>query len=483
MRRPNKTRIRIKKLTRHNKKYKKRTRHNKRYKSRSRKQNKLYKGGSNYAVLFTRTLNATVAVAGLLGLHSPAAPVIVGLVLVIYTIHKMRYNSKVLFELLPVASEIITNLYKLNELITKTENIMFLYLFNNGEFENIMKNVNNIDQASLSNSIKNSITSFKERVRTISNPTENTVYTNINPLIPKNVIDKNTPINIEKKEEYQKAHFELLGFISKDEKIYDEIKRLIIQLTIQLINLLTDQQVVELCKTTKNLSGNGLSELVKTEYEQRLLDGYTITLKDNRKMLAKDYLAQPTAQIKPVEQLGQEENGSKPEAQTLSSTNFLSKLNSFGTKVKDITSRSINRIARGAKRVINAHTYSEKILRDLTIINSYYTILKSQYDLTMDYYSTNLLKSEYDKIHLMITLQPEYRNLLMTNIEDFIKETATGSDKELIEGITNNEISEGQSNIQNEDDEEFNKGYTEYLKTHPNATIKEYEKDLYTVDD
>ena len=59
-------------------------------------------------------------------------------------------------------------------------------------------------------------------------------------------------------------------------------------------------------------------------------------------------------------------------------------------------------------RTIDSKVVTEQILRELTIISGFYTLMKSQYDYQMDYYSRELKESEYKKIWKLIEKQEEY---------------------------------------------------------------------------
>lgn len=486
MRRPNKTRIRnkkqYKKRTRHNQKYKKYTRHNKRYNNRTRKQ----KGGENLVVFATRAANALTPVGVFFGIANPIFPVTVGAMLVIYTMYKLRQYSNELAELLPIALDIITNFNKLNALITKTDNIFIFYLFNNEKFESYLTNSNN--NIDIEKEITNGVDAYKTKVSkytqggtlSLDNVQKNGL------LVEDAVLDKNIPDNIPDTNLYKTLHFSLLGHVSKDVTVYNHIIDRLSIIIKELLYLLPNEQIVELAKNTKSPTNvynidnlNNQSEFHKTvmnEFKKRNLQTIQIRVgkggetKSGQDIVTNDdyeiYMLKTTPEPAKTEAENPEDKPSKDNPSMLSKiTNVftgkkssketsvetspdtstgqsqkenpsrISKLTATATATASALSRVTNTSGRFFNRAFNAKHYVNNVVKNLTILNSYYTILKSQYDLTMEHYSLHLKKTEYDKIRLLIELQPEYIEFLVPKDQILYITDQLKANKDLIQKV------------------------------------------------
>jgi hypothetical protein len=79
-------------------------------------------------------------------------------------------------------------------------------------------------------------------------------------------------------------------------------------------------------------------------------------------------------------------------------------------------------IGRIFMRTLKGKSVTNKMVQDLCVINSYFNLMKSQYDFEWDYYARMLKKEEYDKIWNCIQNQQEYTNFMVKEDSKMITE-------------------------------------------------------------
>lgn len=75
-------------------------------------------------------------------------------------------------------------------------------------------------------------------------------------------------------------------------------------------------------------------------------------------------------------------------------------------------SKTLGKIKRGFDRTVNSKTIQDDILKDLTIINGFFTILKSQYDMTLELYEREL-GEDWNRVWSIIQSTDEYVNYMV----------------------------------------------------------------------
>jgi hypothetical protein len=64
-------------------------------------------------------------------------------------------------------------------------------------------------------------------------------------------------------------------------------------------------------------------------------------------------------------------------------------------------------------RTVKSKMVTDKIVQELSVINGFFNLMKSQYDFQMDYYSRELKQTEYQKIWNFIERHDEYINFMI----------------------------------------------------------------------
>ena len=171
----------------------------------------------------------------------------------------------------------------------------------------------------------------------------------------------------------------LIGKIQKnrdiDSRLFDKIK----ELTVFLLKLMPTPDIIELNKDPK-IKNSSFGDLLKEEMNKRNL------IRDDKE-----------------------------------STSFSEKIQKGVSSVGKTISSASALALRMHKRIIDPEKTINKIVRDLSIINGFSILMKSQYDFQMDYYERELLPSEYKKIWNYIEKQDEYQFYLVpANVEDSV---------------------------------------------------------------
>jgi methionyl-tRNA synthetase len=81
------------------------------------------------------------------------------------------------------------------------------------------------------------------------------------------------------------------------------------------------------------------------------------------------------------------------------------------TRRNQSMSKTLGKIKRGLDRTVNSSAIQSDILKDLTIINGFFNILKSQYDMTLELYEREF-GEDWNKIWGVIQSTDEYINYM-----------------------------------------------------------------------
>lgn len=282
---------------------------------------------------------AKTVIVGLttVGLVSPAGPAIAVLLLVAHELAEIYKANKNLNKLMYDVMNIVSNCYRLNELIDKSVQVFFIYIFNHTALSNQIefndvnaKTKTLIGETSVYKDLFSAAQTYaKKRVDEYNNSTNKSTFI----FAPNDVLQKNNITD----------SLTLIGKLKKnadiDSRLYDKIKRL----TLYLLDLSPTPMLTRL-NNDKNIHNSGFGKLLQIEMQKR----------------------------------------------------------------NTIMSKTFSSANRFYKRTVSSKITTDKIVQELSVINGYYNLMKSQYDFQMDYYSRELLPVEYKKIWNFIERQDEY---------------------------------------------------------------------------
>ena len=271
------------------------------------------------AVLSGLTLAGYGVISGLsaTGVGLPLAGALAGVLLLSNKMASLYVNNQKTKAVMYDVMNIISNCYRLNDVINKTMGIFTIYIYNQTGFATI-------------------VIPFKD---------ENQYKT----LLEQALEEKAQSLGLTKqtgggyKEEFKTN---LVGKCSMNEDIKERIREKIEDLTNLLLKNATDR-ILDILKKDADVINSGFGEAVKKELTRR-----------NQSM-----------------------------------------------------SKTLSKIKRGLDRTVNSSAIQNDILKDLTIINGFFNILKSQYDMTLELYEREF-GEDWNKIWGVIQSTNEYINYM-----------------------------------------------------------------------
>jgi hypothetical protein len=332
--------------------------------------------GVGAGILVTRIALATVIGVGM---ASPAMPAVAVLLLVMHKIANIYKSHINMRGLITDSLNILCNMYKLNRLIDKTVQVFYVYIFNNADFIKaapLPEKAPLPDSDKPNNSIIEPLVPIKPdglKLEEISIKVEDEnlnmqemfkkAQENVNEILtkktdaemknciaPEDVLKLN---NIDVKDNNKTI---LLGKLIKNKSIDDRLYDKVTSLTQMLIQLLPTSVIEEMLEN-HSIKDNQFGDLLKIEYGSRIGD-VNNSISYKRVFRATDYV--------------------------------------------------FSGLARSFMRTVKAKEKTDLISQNLTVMNSYFALMKSQYDFQNDYYSRTLLPEENRRIWQYIQTQEEY---------------------------------------------------------------------------
>lgn len=315
------------------------------------------------AVTIASKIVATGIIAA--GVASPVGPGIILLLVLAHKLAEVYKAMKNLKELMLDIMRILSNMYRLNNLIDVSNKIFFIYFYNFDNFEDLVRlkdkcvALNNEEKEKKEKDMNTKVIGlFKSALETAKKRVTN--YTNV-----KNVKKCNdsvnedecvlvTPAVLTQNDITSKCN--LLGQISKDKDIERRLFEKITTLTTYLLELSPTPILQELNKDT-TITETGFGIILKDEVKKRVGD-------DGNDKTAKIF-------------------------------------------------DRISSIKRGFQRSFKGKATTDKMVQDLSVISGFYGLMKSQYDFEMDYYSRHLKPEEFKKIWEVIEVQSEYKTFMI----------------------------------------------------------------------
>ena len=188
------------------------------------------------------------------GLTTPSGPAIAVLLLIIYELTELYKANQSLIKLMHDVMDIIINCYRLNELIDKSIEIFFIYIFNHKEFSKIQdkEKISSNEYNKLFKTAQANATHQIESYNKDSNK-DNFIFA------PNDVLEKN---------EINDKHHTLIGKLGKnkeiDSQLYDKIKLL----TLYLLNL-SPTTILEKLNKDPKIQNSSFGKLLKEEIQTR----------------------------------------------------------------------------------------------------------------------------------------------------------------------------------------------------------------------
>ena len=384
------------------------------------------------------------------GLASPVGPGVMVLLLVAHKLADIYKNNLILQKLMLDVMNILLNLYNLNAVIDKSVQIMFIYNFHYDGFYG-SSNTNGLCKYPTNTKLLTELfnTAKENAKKNIENKYNSNVKVDIAnvSIVDPTVLAKNnlyeTTVNEkdnEKDNKTVKKSALLLGKISKNKDIEDRLFVRIQALTTFLLELSPTDLIVNLYNNP-DIQSSAFGDLLKNEYNQRGLpknssDESQQTPQDGSQQKSSDENIHVDTNNTKGNSNIVSTNVSNSQVQTAKTSDdakektlfgkFGQSIGDFGKSAMNNTKKVYNahipdmgvmRNARTLRRVfmrtVKANTVISRIVQELSVINGFYSIMKSQYDFEMDYYSRILAKEEYTRIWEVIQSQPEYQKFMV----------------------------------------------------------------------
>jgi hypothetical protein len=314
------------------------------------------------------TFTAKAVVVGLsaIGIASPVGPGIAVALLIANELAKIYQANQNLLLVMQDMTIILSNIYKLNNLIDKSSKVFFIYMLQSQGEEQVRVTV---DVANVFKTIKSEIEQIPA-----DNKLDN-INARITNMLSKNKSDNASIATITPKET-------LFGQIRKDpdiqSRLYDKIQYLIVYLFD-----LSPTKTLQTLYSDASVRNSGIGRLLETEFQKR---GVVNTTGEKDTKIA-NFQKAP------------------------------------GTTMFNIAKSATTMANRAYMRTMEGKTVTNKMVQDLCIINGYFSLMKSQYDFEWDYYARMLKKEEYDRIWSVIQAQQEYKDFMVKeNMDDLTKQ-------------------------------------------------------------
>jgi hypothetical protein len=424
------------------------------------------------------TFTAKAVVVGLsaIGIASPVGPGIAVALLLANELAKIYQANKNLLLVMQDMTIILSNIYKLNNLIDKSSKVFFIYMLQDPQDNK--KSADGTNGVTLDMNIANSATTSNNHITNTARPTTdttNTTNTNItnsantgsnsNGIQDATILEKLNEINakFETIDKSIQSHDTTLTQITT--QIADLSKKHTVDETdvFWKLDVYADEKYVntEFDKINKSID-KAVEDQHGVETEKQNYKVAIITQRINN-MLAKNGITTPNTlfgkirkdpdiqsrlydkiqylivylfKLSPKETLHTlysdasvknsgigsllekefKDRGVDPAKTEVNMANAAKKLGNLTTNVLSTANRVY-------MRTMESKTVTNKMVQDLCIINGYFSLMKSQYDFEWDYYARMLKKEEYDRIWSVIQAQREYKDFMVKeNMDDLTKQ-------------------------------------------------------------
>jgi len=322
------------------------------------------------------------------GLVTPAGPAIAIALIVVHKLAEYYKYNTILRQLLRDIMLILTECYRLNKLSDKINDVLFIYVYNNKIFDETILNKydDNIKKQMMkymSNFIPEgaNVTSNQEVEKNINKPSYENNNTDLSTLLvtaKQNLIEKLKQIKGKNEEEQifapddvlDKNNIDkndpniLIGKITKDKAVEKRLYSKIKFLTVYLLDITPNEIISSILKTFDTDANLKNSDF-----------GKLLTEVHEKRQSKADFFM---------------------------------------------------RGRRAFMRTVKSKMVIDRLIQELSVINGFYNLINNQNSLLMEYYSRELIPSEYKKIWKFIESLDEYKDFMISKEsadEIFEKET------------------------------------------------------------